>query len=126
MQQGDLKHSHLLENNLLFCELFLFKATAKQSLKKIKAGVVTVCTNLVLLLPVLKQLHECVALLHQVRVHPLSFGKGQDGLQSALRLTDCPQTSAGGRKTVIHQPFFILNHLFEDSCLTFHPVREFV
>lgn len=83
------------------------------------------CTNLVLLLPVLKQLHEGVALLHQLWVHAFNFCEGQDGFQSALSLTGCPQTSAGGGKSVVHQSLFILNHFFKDGCLTLHPDRNF-
>lgn len=81
-------------------------------------------THLVLFLPVLKQLHESVALLHQLGVHALPFGEGQDGFQGALSLAGCPQTSAGGGETVVHQPVFILDHFFKDGRLTFHPVGE--
>lgn len=82
------------------------------------------CTDLVLFLPVLKQLHESVALLHQLRVHALPFGEGQDGFQSALGLAGRPQTSAGGGETVVHQPVFILDHFFKDGRLTLHTVGE--
>lgn len=101
--------------------------------KKIKDALVVVCpcnvvsvpTNLVLLLPILKQFHKSVSFLHQVWVHAFKFGKRQDGLQSAFCLTGCPQTSASGRETVVDQPLFILDHFFKDGCLTFDAVEEF-
>ena len=78
--------------------------------------------HLVLLLPVLKQLHEGVPLLHQQGVHALGLGEGEHGLQGALRLTGGPQAPAGGGETVVHQTLLVLDHLFEDGRLTFDPV----
>lgn len=83
-----------------------------------------VCVSyLVLLLPRLKQLHENVALLHQLWVHALGLGERQDGLQGALSLTGGPQTATGGGKAIVDQPLLVLNHFLKDRCLTLHPVE---
>lgn len=136
-QNKDLKKGFLLKW-LLIIQIIIPNAywspTGKMQLfKKIKDALVVVCpcnvvsvpTNLVLLLPILKQFHKSVSFLHQVWVHAFKFGKRQDGLQSAFRLTGCPQTSASGRETVVDQPLFILDHFFKDGCLTFDAVKEF-
>lgn len=82
------------------------------------------CTNLVFFLPVLKQLHESVALLHQLRVHAFHFCKRQDGFQSTLHLAGCPEPSAGGGESVIHQPLLVFNHFFKYGRLTLHSAHE--
>lgn len=78
--------------------------------------------NLVLLLPGLKELHEGVALLHQLAVHALGLGEGQDGLEGALRLAGGPQASTGGGQAVVHQALLVFDHFLKDGRLTFHPV----
>lgn len=78
----------------------------------------------ILLLPVLKQLHEEVPFLHQLRVHAFNFGKRQDGFQRALGLAGGPQATTGGGETVVHQALFVLDHLFENGRLAFHPGKK--
>lgn len=92
------------------------------SFSLISAEVLDVGADLVLLFPIFKQLHEGVALLHQLRVQALRLGKGQDGLQRALHLAGRPQASAGGGQAVVHQALLVFNHFFKDGRLALHPV----